>query len=125
MFSIKIYFSFIRPVLEYANQVGDNCTLIESHLLGDEQVSAACIITGLRINSSRTALYHELGRDTLACRRKIHKLTLFYKMVHDIAPKYLQDLLLPCIPLQHSYTLRHDDNFKCILPQVKTTSIHE
>jgi hypothetical protein len=39
-----------------------------------------------------------------------------------IAPKYLQDLLLPCIPPQHSYTLRNDDDFKFILPQVKTTS---
>ena len=119
---IKIYFSFIRPVLEYANLVWDNCTLRESNLLEDVQVSAARIITGLRINSSRTALYQELGWDTLACRRKIHKLTLFYKMVHGIAPKYLQDLLLPCTPSQHSYTLRNDDNFKFILPQVKTTS---
>ena len=63
-----------------------------------------------------------MGWDTLACRRKIHKLTLFYKMVHGIAPKYLQDLLLSSIPPQHSYTLRNDDDFKFIPPQVKTTS---
>jgi hypothetical protein len=43
-------------------------------------------------------------------------------MVHGIAPKYLRDLLLPCIPPQHSFTLRNDDYFKFILPQVKTTS---
>jgi hypothetical protein len=58
---IRIHFSFIRPVLEYANLVWDNCTLRESNLLKDVQVSAARIITSLRINSSRTALYHELG----------------------------------------------------------------
>ena len=80
------------------------------------------IITGLRINSSRTALYQELGWDTLACRRKIHKLTLFYKIVHGIAPQYLQDLLLPNISPQHLYTLRNSENLKFILPQVKTTS---
>ena len=45
---IKIYYSFIRPVLEYADVVWDNCTLRESHLLEDVQVSAARIITGLR-----------------------------------------------------------------------------
>ena len=121
---IKIYFSFIRPVLEYANLVWDNCTLRESNLLEDVQVSAARIITGLRINSSRTALYQELGWDTLACRRKIHKLALFYKIVYSIAPQYLQDLLLPNISPQHSYTLRNGENLKFILPQVKITS-HE
>jgi hypothetical protein len=53
---------------------------------------------------------------------KIHKRALFYKMVHGITRKYLQDVLHPNLPPQHSYTLSNDDNFKFILPQVKTTS---
>ena len=46
---INIYLSFIRPVLEYADIVWDNCTLHESNLLESVQVEAGRIITGLRI----------------------------------------------------------------------------
>jgi hypothetical protein len=51
---INIYLSFIRPVIEYADIVWDNCTLHESNLLESVQVEAGRIITGLRINSSKT-----------------------------------------------------------------------
>jgi hypothetical protein len=37
----------------------------------------ARIITGLRINSSRTNLYSELGWEPLEARRDKHKLILF------------------------------------------------
>ena len=43
---IKIYFSFICPVLEYSDLVWDNCTEREANLLESVQVSAARIITG-------------------------------------------------------------------------------
>lgn len=62
----KIYFSFIRPVLEYADIVWDNCYDREVKLLEDIQVTAARIISGLRSNSSRSALYDELGIDLLS-----------------------------------------------------------
>lgn len=117
----KIYFSFIRPVLEYADIVWDNCYDREVKLLEDIQVTAARIISGLRSNSSRSALYDELGIDLLSDRRKVHKLTLFYKMAHGLAPKYLQDLLMPCTP-QNNYSLRHQDDFKFVIPQIKTTA---
>lgn len=61
----KIYFSFIRPVLEYADIVWDNCSDREVKLLEDIQVTAARIISGLRINSSRSALYDELAIHSL------------------------------------------------------------
>ena len=46
---INIYLSFIRPVLEYADIVWNNCTLHESNLLESVQVEAGRIITGLKI----------------------------------------------------------------------------
>ena len=58
---INIYLSFIRPVLEYADIVWDNCTLHESNVLESVQVEAGRIITGLRIDSSKAKLYEELG----------------------------------------------------------------
>ena len=41
-----IYFSFIRPVIEYSNVVWDNCTLYEANELEKIQIEAARIVTG-------------------------------------------------------------------------------
>ena len=56
---VKIYMSFIRPVLEYGDIVWDNCSERESTILEDIQITEARIITGLRINSSRCNLYQD------------------------------------------------------------------
>lgn len=52
--------AFIRPILEYGDVV---------------QIEAARIITGLRVNPSKSILYHvhsELGWETLQSRRNKH-----------------------------------------------------
>ena len=67
---VKVYFAFIRPILEYGGIVWDNCSQELSNLLENIQVEAARIITGLRKNSSRKALYLELGWEPLSKRRK-------------------------------------------------------
>jgi hypothetical protein len=59
---IRIYFAFIRPVLEYGDAVWGNCTKKESDLLESVQIEAGRIITGRRCNSSRQKLYRELGK---------------------------------------------------------------
>lgn len=41
---IKIYMSFIRPVLEYGDIIWHNCNFRESTLLGNLQITAARII---------------------------------------------------------------------------------
>lgn len=124
---IKIYFAFVRPVLEYSDIVWDNCSDRDAKLLEDIQVAAARIISGLRSNSSRSLLYDELGWDTLEVRRKIHKLVLFYKIVYGLVPQYLVELLGQCllrVP-QNSYPLRNQDNRTFQIPQAKTTSYME
>ena len=119
---IKIYMSFIRPILEYGDIIWDNCSERDAALLEDVQVTAARIITGIRINSSRTILYNELGWDALSVRRKVHKLILFYKIVYGLAPPYLLDLLKPCFPPQTSYPLRNQDGLTFFIPQGRTSS---
>lgn len=37
---IKIYISFIRPILEYSDVVWDNCTQEQSNLLDSVQIEA-------------------------------------------------------------------------------------
>ena len=44
---IRIYFAFIRPVLEYGDAVWGNCTKKKSDLLESVQIEAGRIITGV------------------------------------------------------------------------------
>jgi hypothetical protein len=45
-----LYLTFIRPLLEYAGEVWDNCTLADSERLEKIQLEAARIVTGFRIS---------------------------------------------------------------------------
>ena len=107
---IHIYFTFIRPVLEYGDVVWGNCTKKESDLLEIVQIEAGRIITGLGCNSCRQKVYHELGWDTLENRRNKHKLILFYRILNGLAPAYLYELVQPYLPRQSGYKLRNENN---------------
>ena len=90
---IKIYFAVIRSVLEYGDVVWGNCTKDNSDLLEKIQIEATRIITRLRVNSSKSHLYSELGWEPLQARSDKHQLTLFYKIINGIAPQYMSDLI--------------------------------
>ena len=53
---------------------------------------AARIITGGTKLCSHDKLLSDLGRDTLQERRTKHKLVIFYKILNNLTPPYLQDL---------------------------------
>ena len=61
-----IYFSFVRPLLEYADIVWDNCSQYESNQLEQIQNEAARIVTGATKLVSVNSLLHETGRETLS-----------------------------------------------------------
>ena len=105
----KLYFSFIRPILEYGDVVWDNCSLDDKRLLENIQIESARIVTGSTKFVSIEKLYLELGWETLQKRRTDHKLIMFYKMTHSIAPRYLQDLVPPTTGNRsnYSYQLRN------------------
>ena len=54
-----IYFSFIRPTLEYADIVWDNCNMNEKYKLEQIQYEAAMIVTGATRSCSRAKLIEE------------------------------------------------------------------
>ena len=91
-----IYFSFIRPLLEYADAVWNNCTQYESKELDKIQNEAARVVTGATKLASIDSLHTETGWETLGSRRKNHKLTMFYKMKTDFV---LIILFLLCLLL--------------------------
>ena len=105
-----IYFSFIRPLIEYADFVWNNCTQYEVNELEKIQNEAARIVTGATKLVSINSLLTETGWETLATRRKQHKLTLFYKMQNDLSPEYLASLVPPTVGSTSSYPLRNSND---------------
>ena len=73
----KIYSVFIRPILEYASEVWDNCGQTNCNRLEKIQIEAARIATGLSIFARFDSIYKETGWETLSTRRKVKKLLLF------------------------------------------------
>ena len=88
-----IYHSFIRPKLEYASQIWDDCNDREIQKLENFQLSAARLVTGAKKGTSHELLYDETKWQTLCNRRKDVKLVHMHKIVHKKVPSYLSDLL--------------------------------
>ena len=107
-----IYVSFIRPLLEYADVVWDNCTLYEVNALEKIQLEAARIVTGTTKLVSLEMLYKETGWETLEVRRSKHKLCLFYKMSNNISAEYLSSLVPQPIENTTQYGLRDASNIR-------------
>ena len=104
-----IFFSFIRPLLEYADVVLDNCTQYEANeKLEKIQHEAARIVSGATKLVSIDKLLKEVGCDTLSCRRKKHKQILFYKMINGLCPDYLSSLVPLLLEIvQHIVSVMH------------------
>lgn len=109
-----IYIVFIRPLLEYGDVIWDNCTQYEKRELDKIQNEAARIATGATKLVSLNALYTEIGWESLEQRRMNHRLTLFYKMKHNIAPQYLASLVPEPVSNISSYNLRNSNNLRGI-----------
>ena len=94
----QIYFTFIRPVLEYADVVLDNCTEQQSELLEKVQREAGRIVTGTTKFIGIEELDAELGWLKLSERRNLHKLYQFFKMENGLSPMYLTKGVLQMCP---------------------------
>ena len=67
-----IYFSFIRPLLEYADIVWENCNQTEAYELKKIQHKVVRIVMGATKLVSINTFLSETGWETLAARRKKH-----------------------------------------------------
>ena len=79
----KMYILFVRPTLEYANIVWDNCIQDETKAIERIQVEAARIVTGATRHVSLDMLSKETSWESLRYRRYKHKRCQFYKMIND------------------------------------------
>jgi len=74
------------------------------------QLDAALTCPGALLSTTRNSLLDELGWNTLAERRKNHKLTLYYKIANGLTPQYLQERLPPNVSEISNYPLRNARN---------------
>ena len=110
----QMYTSFLRPLLEYASVVWDNCTQTEQDLLDKIQNEAARITTGVTRSISLFNLYKEIGWLKLSDRRKYQKLILTFKIIHDLTPNYLSEIFPPHVGNRTEYPLRNASNIEVI-----------
>ena len=97
-----MYLTFIRPLLEYAGEVWDNCTLADS-----TRLEVARVVTGLASYASILSIYRETGWEKLSVRREKRKLSLFYGIVSGQSPDYPQDLIPITVGQTNNYNLRN------------------
>ena len=109
-----IYISFIRPILEYADMIWDNCSQQEKQDLEKIQTESARVATGTTKLVSIQKLYEDVCWGRLETRRWKHKLVLFHKMYDNITPQYLSSLVSPLVQNVSRYNLRNADNLQSI-----------
>ena len=115
----KLYTTFVRPMLEYSDIIWDNCNLETRRNLENVQLDAARILTGATKLCSTQKLYNDTCLEPLKNRRDKHKLCQLYKMINDLTPPYLQQLIPQRVQEQTRYPLRNVTNF--VIPAVRTT----
>ena len=85
----------------------DNCSTESKNQLESIHIEAARVITGATKLCSIEKLFADLGWESLQKRRNKHKLVIFYKILHGIAPTYLSDIVPPLIQDTTTYNLRN------------------
>ena len=113
-----IYFSFIRPKIEYGCQIYSNCGVVLSNCLENFQLGVARTVSGARKGTHHAKLYNELDWETLEERRQTIKFKSFSKIVDRNAPEYLFELLPGTVGSRRS--LRNAANFQLLSCRTET-----
>ena len=116
---LTIYKAFIRPYLDYCDVVYNKIFSESWHKkLESAQYNAALAITRAIRGTNAEKLYQELGLESLQNRRKLRRLSLFYKIYNYRSPLFLYNLIpaktpgnyplrnvkeIPTIKVKHSF----------------------
>ena len=108
----NMYFTFVRPKLEYASIIWDDCSNIDKMRLENIQLAFARIVTGAKRGTSHAVLYDEVSWKTLEERRKIMKMKFIHKIYYHNAPEYLLQLLPSSVNEHVMYNVRSGENIR-------------
>ena len=88
---LQIYKSFVRPQLDYGDIIYDKAFIGSFQKnLESIQYNAALVITGTIRGTSREKIYNI---KSLQVRRRYKKLCVLYKILNNMSPKYLSDII--------------------------------
>ena len=126
----KLYKMYVRPHLDYGDIIYHDQIKESMQLLESVQYQAALIVTGCWKGSSRIKVYEDLGWESLSERRHFRRLSTFYQIKNDLAPKYLADRVRDTpmnITKRYSnsffpYCNTHWDNLDASIKEVPTLS---
>ena len=113
-----MYKAFILPQFDYADIVWDNSSGTLSNMLENLHLEAIRIILGAVRGTNHEKLYKESGFCTLKERRKRHKLLMFHKMINNLCPGYLSNLIPPLVSTTNPYHRRRPH--EKVIPAHKT-----
>ena len=87
---------FIRPILEYASTVWTPYTKSSTEKLEAIQKHAArFVVSDYDYSSSISSILNQLDWPSLAIRRQVSRLVMFYKIVHQyVAPELPNEIVL-------------------------------
>ena len=88
------FFTFVRPLLEYADVIWDNMRISLNKKIENVQLEASRIVTGGTRLVSLNNLYMETDWEKLKDRREKHKLVQFYKIDNPPVPLAIADRLI-------------------------------
>ena len=111
---IHLYCTFVRPVLEYASVVFDDCSQYLTDHLESLQRQAMLTATRAYKRTPTSSLLKECGLLSLKVRRILAKLTLFFKMSVGKAPDYLMSLVPRATgdQIDHVHNLRNSQDIR-------------
>ena len=99
----QVYKTNVRPHLEYYDIIfhqpppeGHLTTTKLSVLMGkieSVQIQAAYAVSGAWKGTSTTKVYEELGWEWLSQRRWYRRMSVFFKIINNLSPKYLTELI--------------------------------
>ena len=115
----RLYTSRIRPVIEYGDFIYDGCPKYLGNKLEHLQMEAARICTGAMRQTSSDKILNEVGWERLECRRKWHKLIMFYKISTKSVPSYLANICPPTIASTSRYVTRNSQSIR--VPRCRTS----
>ena len=101
----RFYLSFVLPILEYGDIVWSGACDHDLDKLDKVHVRAMRLITGATERSHTHILYEDLGWHKLSTGRLIHRLKWFYKIINNIAPQYLTNIVPPTVGERQRYNL--------------------
>ena len=116
----NMYKSFVRPVMEYGIVVWGGTYDTSLSKLEEINIKAMRIITGATEKSNIAKLSLETSISSVTERRDMAMLLMFYKVVNNLVPDYLSQLLPSANRNIVKYNLRNNDEIKLPFMRLET-----